>query len=60
LILNDVDDGGFEGSLILFVNYNLIIALLQNNNRGGYNVGDRTDKKAGNNKANQYQMVRHY
>jgi len=28
----------------------------QNNNRGGYNVGDRTDKAAGNNVNNQYQM----
>uniref|UniRef100_A0A7M5TSE9 Protein DD3-3 n=1 Tax=Clytia hemisphaerica TaxID=252671 RepID=A0A7M5TSE9_9CNID len=28
----------------------------QNNNRGGYNVGDRTAQKAGNNKNNQYQM----
>ncbi|XP_066912366.1 protein DD3-3-like [Clytia hemisphaerica] len=28
----------------------------QNNARGGYNVGDRTDQQAGNNKNNQYQM----
>lgn len=28
----------------------------QNNNRGGYNVGDKTDKAAGNNAASQYQM----
>lgn len=28
----------------------------QNNNRGGYNVGDKTAAKAGNNAANQYQM----
>ena len=32
--------------------------ILQNNNRGGYNVGDKTDKAAGNNPANQYQMVK--
>jgi len=28
----------------------------QNNNRGGYNVGDKTDQAAGGNAANQYQM----
>jgi len=28
----------------------------QNNNRGGYNVGDKTDAKAGNNENLQYQM----
>jgi len=28
----------------------------QNNARGGYNVGDKTNNKAGNNAANQYQM----
>ena len=32
--------------------------ILQNNNRGGYNVGDKTDKAAGGNAANQYQMVK--
>ena len=31
--------------------------ILQNNNRGGYNVGDKTDKAAGGNANNQYQMV---
>ena len=39
----------------MFAIYFLFIS--QNNNRGGYNVGDKTDQKAGNNKANQYQMV---
>ena len=34
-----------------------IMFILQNNNRGGYNVGDKTDKAAGGNAANQYQMV---
>ncbi|BFZ08632.1 hypothetical protein BsWGS_11671 [Bradybaena similaris] len=28
----------------------------QNNNRGGYNVGDKTDAASGNNEANQYNM----
>jgi hypothetical protein len=28
----------------------------QNNNRGGYNVGDKTDKAAGNDYSKQYQM----
>lgn len=30
---------------------------LQNNNRGGYNAGDRDADAAGNNAAKQYQMV---
>jgi len=30
---------------------------LQNNNRGGYNVGDLTQNPAGNNANLQYQMV---
>ena len=34
----------------------LIYFLLQNNNRGGYNVGDRTNKAA-NNPKDQYNMV---
>ena len=33
---------------------------LQNNNRGGYNVGDKTDQASGNNEDNQYRMVRYY
>merc|ERR1711976_893157 len=28
----------------------------QNNNRGGYNVGDKTDQASGNNEENQYRM----
>ena len=31
--------------------------LLQNNNRGGYNVGDATDQAAGNDAEKQYQSV---
>merc|ERR1711976_1002077 len=28
----------------------------QNNNRGGYNVGDKTSQSSGNNEENQYRM----
>ena len=34
-----------------------MIFFLQNNNRGGYNAGDRDADAAGNNAAKQYQMV---
>jgi hypothetical protein len=40
-----------------FIPISMKFYLFQNNNRGGYNVGDATNKAAGGNKDNQYNMV---